>query len=170
MAIPKDKDELLKAIAGNYEKLQKELSEIPAALTDKKELEGHAKDTLMSVNNLMAYLIGWGQLLLKWHDKKSKGMEVDFPEKGFRWNELGQLAQKFYTDYQYDSYATLQKKLGKTVADILALVEQKTNAELYEGRWYDKWTLGKMIQLNTSSPYKNAKDRIRVWKKTHQLN
>jgi len=36
--------------------------------------------------------------------------------------------------------------------------------------WYDKWTFGKMIQLNTSSPFKNAKDRIRKWKKTKQLN
>ena len=35
--------------------------------------------------------------------------------------------------------------------------------------WYDKWTSGKMIQLNTSSPFKNAKDRIRKWKKIKQL-
>jgi hypothetical protein len=47
------------------------------------------------------------------------------------------------------------------------LTEKK---ELYETTWYDKWTLGIMIQLNTFSPFKNAHDRIRIWKKTKQLN
>lgn len=168
MAIPKDKDELLKAIVDNYKKMTTELSSIPIDLTDKKELEGHSKNTLMSINNLVAYLIGWGQLVLKWNDQKSKGLEVDFPEKGFKWNELGLLAQKFYKDYQKDDFKTLISRLDKTTNEILILIESKTNKELYETAWYDKWTLGKMIQLNTSSPFKNAKDRIRKWKKTNK--
>ena len=170
MAIPKDKDELLKAITDNYKKLTIELANIPIDLTEKKELDGHSKNTLMSINDLIAYLVGWGQLVLKWNDKKSKGIEVDFPETGFKWNELGLLAQKFYKDYEKDDFKTLNEKLDKTTNEILKLIESKTNGELYEMAWYDKWTFGKMIQLNTSSPFKNAKDRIRKWKKTKQLN
>ncbi len=170
MAIPKDKDELQKAIIDNYKKLKTELLSIPTDLTTTKELEGHSKNTLMSINNLVAYLVGWGQLFLKWNDKKEKGLHVDFPETGFKWNELGQLAQKFYKDYDTDDFKTLNKKLDKTTNDILKLIESKTNNELYETAWYNKWTLGKMIQLNTSSPFKNAKDRIRKWKKTKQLD
>ncbi len=169
MAIPKDKDELQKAILDNYKKLTSELTNIPIDETEKKELDGHSKNTLMSINNLVAYLVGWGQLVLKWNDKKNKGLEVDFPETGFKWNELGLLAQKFYKDYEKDDYKTLNKKLDKTTSEILKLIESKTNTELYEMPWYDKWTFGKMIQLNTSSPFKNAKDRIRKWKKTKQL-
>jgi hypothetical protein len=170
MAIPKDKGELLKAIVDNYKKLTTELLDIPIELTEKKELDGHSKNTLMSINNLIAYLVGWGQLVLKWNDKKSKGLDVDFPETGFKWNELGLLAQKFYKDYEKDDFKTLNEKLDKTTNEILKLIESKTNGELYEMAWYDKWTIGKMIQLNTSSPFKNAKDRIRKWKKTKQLN
>lgn len=169
MAIPKDKDELLKAIVDNHKKLTTELSNIPIDLTKEKELDGHSKNTLMSINDLVAYLVGWGQLVLKWNDKKSKGFDVDFPETGFKWNELGQLAQKFYKDYENDNFKTLNAKLDKTTNEILKLIESKTNRELYETVWYDKWTLGKMIQLNTSSPFKNAKDRIRKWKKAKQL-
>ncbi|SFC30158.1 hypothetical protein SAMN05421780_104173 [Flexibacter flexilis DSM 6793] len=169
MAIPKDKNELQKAIVDNYQKLRTELANIPIELTEENELEGHSKNTLMSINNLVAYLVGWGQLILKWNDKKSKGLEVDFPETGFKWNELGLLAQKFYKDYENDDFKTLNKKLEKTTNEILKLIESKTNGELYEMAWYDKWTLGKMIQLNTSSPFKNAKDRIRKWKKIKQL-
>lgn len=169
MAIPKDKDELVKAIVDNYEKLTIELSTVPIEFTTNKALEGHSKNTLMSINNLVAYLIGWGQLVLKWHDKKSKGLHIDFPETGYQWNELGLLAQKFYKDYEAEDFQMLVEILDKTTKDILELVEGKTNKELYETAWYDKWTLGKMIQLNTSSPFKNAKNRIRKWKKIKQL-
>ena len=169
MAIPKHKDELLKAITDNYHKLLSELSTIPADLTTTKELDGHAKNTFMSVKDLVAYLIGWGQLVLKWNDRKSKGLDVDFPDTGFKWNELGQLAQKFYKDYEKENFQMLLKKLEKTKNELLKLIESKTNKELYEMAWYNQWTFGKMIQLNSASPYKNAKDRIRKWKKVKQL-
>ncbi len=170
MAIPTNKKELQAAIITGYEKLKKELLSIPAELTKNMELEGHAKGTQMSMNNLVSYLIGWGQLVLKWNKKKDKGLEVDFPETGYKWNELGQLAQKFYADYGKDDYPTLLKKLDKTVADILSLIETKTNHELYETPWYDKWTLGRLIQFNTSSPYANANARVRKWKKAKKLS
>ena len=165
MAIPANPEELKEAIESNYNKLKDDLLTIPAALTAVNELEGHAKNTQMSVNNLVAYLVGWGQLVLKWNDKKDKGQKVDFPETGYKWNELGRLAQKFYADYEKDDYKMLLDKLDKTVKKMLLLIDGKTNAQLYKMPWYDDWTLGRMIQLNTASPYKNARDRIRKWKK-----
>ena len=86
------------------------------------QLEGHSKSTLMSINDLVAYLVGWGQLVLKWNDKKSKGLAVDFPETGFKWNELGLLAQKFYKDFEKDDFKTLNTKLDKTTTEILKLI------------------------------------------------
>jgi hypothetical protein len=165
MAVPVNKEELIKAIILNYEKLKKELATIPAELTGFKELEGHAKGTSMSINNLLAYLLGWGELVLKWNKKKDNDKEVDFPETGYKWNELGKLAQKFYEDYKEENFTSLQQKLDKNVTKILALIESKTNHELYESAWYEKWTLGRMIQFNTASPYTNARGRIRKWKK-----
>ncbi len=35
-------------------------------------------------------------------------------------------------------------------------LKNKTNEELYEFSWYNKLTLGEMIQLNTTLPFKNA--------------
>lgn len=152
MPVPTTKEELLHAIKTNYSKLLTELEKIPTELTTIKELDGHAKGTTMSVNNLLAYLIGWGQLLLKWNERKSDNLPVDFPETGYKWNELGKLAQKFYEDYEEDNFHKLNQKLDKTVEDIIALIESKTNDELYGIPWYTKWTLGRMIQFNTSSP------------------
>lgn len=158
------------AVLENYQKLTSELSDIPVQRSANKELDGHAKNTVMSINDLLAYLVGWGQLVLKWNHKKTNGLDVDFPETGYSWNQLGLLAQKFYKDYENDDFHTLRAKLNKTTTEILELIESKSNEELYETPWYDKWPLGRMIQLNTSSPFKNAKDRIRKWKKTNTLH
>ncbi len=170
MAIPQNKEALIIAIRENYKKLQAELKSIPTELTQVKDLEGHAKNTQMSIHNLVAYLLGWGELVLKWDYRKSKGMDVDFPETGFKWNQLGQLAQKFYKDYEKLEFLTLLTQLDENQKEILELIHNKTNAELYETAWYEKYTLGRMIQLNTASPYKNARDRIRKWKKKRGLN
>jgi hypothetical protein len=167
MPIPKSKAELIKEINESFEKLQKELVTIPIELSEKREIEGHSKNSLISINNLLAYLIGWGQLVLKWHDLKTKEIDCEFPEKGFKWNKLGLLAQKFYTDFENNNYYTLQLKLTNTVNELLVLIESKSNSELYEMPWYKSYTMGRMIQLNTSSPYKNARLKIRKWRNGH---
>ncbi|HAT3992008.1 TPA: ClbS/DfsB family four-helix bundle protein [Elizabethkingia anophelis] len=165
MPVPANKEELLKAIETNYSKLKKELETISVEETAVKELDGHAKGTLISIDNLLAYLIGWGELVLKWNKNRSENKPVDFPETGYKWNELGKLAQKFYADYQNDDFNTLIQKLDDTVKKITSLIESKNNDELYGVGWYEKWTLGRMIQFNTASPYNNARGRIRKWKK-----
>jgi hypothetical protein len=169
MAIPTNKKELKDAITTNYQRLRADLTDIPLDMAKTIELEGHSKNTFMSVCNLTSYLIGWGQLVLKWNKKRDRDEYVDFPETGYKWNELGKLAQKFYADYETESYPKLLNKLDKTVASILDLIDKKTNKELYETAWYDKWTLGRLIQFNTSSPYRNALTRIRKWKKKKGL-
>lgn len=169
MAVPVSKEELLIAIQTNYEKLKKELITIPIELTAVCELEGHSKGTMMSINNLVSYLIGWGELVLKWNKNKDLNKEVIFPEDGYKWNELGKLAQKFYSDYGSYNFEELLVKLDYTVTTLIQLINNKTNEQLYEITWYDKWTLGRMIQFNTSSPYANARGRIRKWKKEKEI-
>ncbi|WP_281235436.1 ClbS/DfsB family four-helix bundle protein [Flavobacterium gelatinilyticum] len=169
MAVPANKEELQNAITSNYNKLKKELKSIPIELTTISNLEGQIKDTTMSINNLVSYLVGWGELVLKWNIKKDNNEAVDFPETDYKWNQLGKLAQKFYKDYEELDFQTLCTKLDEVVLKILSLIKQKSNTELYETAWYEKWTLGRMIQFNTSSPYTNARGRIRKWKKEQQI-
>ena len=47
---------------------------------------------------------------------------------------------------------------------------RETDASLYGEAWYGKYPLGRMIQLNTSSPYANARARLRKWKKASGLS
>ena len=165
MAVPQNKEELLHAIRTNYQKLNAEIAGISENQAQVPELEGHAKGTKMTVVNLLSYLCGWAALVLKWQERKELGLPVDFPETGYKWNELGKLAQKFYLDYEGESLETINRKLEQAVEQILNVVENKSNEALYGLPWYDKWTMGRMIQFNTSSPYANALGRIRKWKR-----
>lgn len=165
MAVPQNKTALLAAINGEFSKLCKAFEQVPSALVDEQSLPGHAKDTLMSVNNLAAYLLGWNELVLKWLARDMAGESIDFPETGFKWNELGRLAQKFYCDYQALPFTQVVERLIVAQAQIVAHINASSDEQLYGQPWYGKWTQGRMIQFNTSSPYSNARGRLRKWLK-----
>ena len=133
--------------------------------TNEATLEGHVKGTMMSVHNLVSYLPGWNNLVLKWIEKDAKGELIDFPETGFKWNQLGALAQKFYADFDAVPFDQLLKDLEIAKQKIVDFISGQTDEQLYGAPWYEKYTVGRMIQLNTSSPYANARTRLRKWKR-----
>lgn len=163
MAIPASKAELLNAITISFDKLIKDLMRVPPDLAREATLEGHASQTVMSPADLVAYLLRWNELVLKWLDRDDRGKPVDFPETGFQWNQLGLLAQKFYTDYQTLSWPDLLAHLTQAKGRLVETIILRSDNELYERPWHGKWTKGRMIQFNTSSPYGNARSRIRKW-------
>ncbi|WP_112480259.1 ClbS/DfsB family four-helix bundle protein [Vibrio variabilis] len=160
-SVPKNKNELEQAINSIFHKLLMDYRQIPEELSREIGVEGNVKGTLISVCDTVAYLIGWGQLVLKWHSLKTQGKHVDFPESGYKWNELGLLAESFHRKYQDWSYEALLTELESTTEQVLLLISNSSDDELYGVAWYEKWTLGRMIQFNTSSPMKNMRTKVR---------
>lgn len=142
-----------------------DLGHVPSELAHRRTLPGHVSGDLISPADLVAYLIGWNELVLTWLERDDRGSPVDFPETGFGWNQLGELAHKFYTDYADLGWDERLSRLGAARDALLDTVVARSDTELYGQPWYGKWTKGRMIQLNTSSPYKNARARIRKWLK-----
>ncbi|MFT3689847.1 ClbS/DfsB family four-helix bundle protein [Paenirhodobacter sp.] len=166
MSVPSSKAELLDAVSATFGKLMTDLARVPPEIARQASLEGHAAGTLMSPADLVAYLLGWNELVLKWLKMDDCGEVVDFPETGFKWNQLGLLAQKFYADYQYLEWPELLTRLTAANIQIIEAISSRSDDELYGRPWYGKWTKGRMIQFNTSSPYASARSRIRKWLKT----
>jgi len=161
MPIPKNKKELLEAIQKDYDNLIADFNRIPLNTVNERSMPGHAIGTFMSPKDLVSYLVGWLDLVLLWHKQSQEGIDIIFPCEGFKWNELGLLAQKFYKDYENHNFSSLLNLLDQNVNEIIALVKHTDNDILYGQAWYKKYTMGRMIQLNTSSPFKNARKRIR---------
>ncbi|MCT4534702.1 ClbS/DfsB family four-helix bundle protein [Halodesulfovibrio sp.] len=168
-SIPQNKHELLAAIQTAYTKITIDYTSIPAEHTRTYGVDGNSKGTQITVCDTLAYLIGWEKLVLKWYKNKKEGKSVDFPEKGYKWNQLGLLAQHFYTQYQDASYPALLNEFEQVTAAIIELIESLSEQELYGTAWYKKYTLGKMVQYNTASPMKNMRTKIRKFKRTNGL-
>ena len=167
MGVPSSKAELLDAISVTFGKLMADLARVSPELAREATLEGHAAGTMMSPADLAAYLLGWNELVLKWLDQDDRGEAVEFPETGFKWNQLGLLAQKFYADYRHLGWPDLLARLESANAQLVETISSRPDDELYGHPWYDKWTKGRMIQFNTASPYANARGRIRKWLKAN---
>lgn len=165
MAVPTSKAALLEAISITFDKLITDLAKVPIHRSREATLAGHVAATTMSPADLVAYLLGWNELVLKWLERDDQGLPVDFPETGFQWNELGRLAQKFYQDYGALSYPQLLDALAHVKQRLVGAIAARSDEELYGRAWYGKWSKGRMIQFNTSSPYANARGRIRKWLK-----
>lgn len=170
MSVPQTKSELLLTIDKNFNKLISYLNAIPPELTSNNSMDGHVKGTDMSIRDLVSYLLGWNSLVVKWITSDVNGLPVDFPETGYKWNQLGLLAQKFYSDYSELSYDLLIIELQAVKNEIVKLIGERTDEILYGKPWYTKWTMGRMISFNTSSPYANANGRLRKWAKNNNIS
>lgn len=163
MAVPATKGELLAAIDKTFAQLERDLDRVPRSAVREPVLEGHVKNTLMSPADLLAYLIGWNQQVLTWHKRRAEGLPDELPAPGIKWNELGLLAQNYYAGHKNDSWDQLRSQLYDAKKAIIDLIQGYSDVELYGQPWYGKWTMGRMISFNTSSPYTNARGRIRAW-------
>lgn len=167
--IPQNKQQLIQEIETTFTKLLSDIQKVPNELANEKVLEWQVKNTTVSVHNLLSYLLWWWKLVLKWELHFENISEIELPEAGYKWNELGKLAQKFYTDYEDVDFEELKSMLIENNTEIVRMIEKYENQDLYEKPWYGKWTFGRMIQFNTSSPYKNIRTRIRKYIKQEEL-
>lgn len=165
MTVPTSKAELLAAITTTFNRLMDDLVAVPPDRARDTTMNGHVDGTTMSPADLVAYLIGWNELVLKWLDHDDRHESVEYPEVGFKWNQLGLLAQKFYADHRALGWHELLTRLAEAKTKLEATITARSEEELYGAAWYGKWTKGRMIQFNTSSPYANARIRIRAWLK-----
>ncbi|POH59585.1 hypothetical protein C3B59_16935 [Cryobacterium zongtaii] len=169
MAVPTSKADLVAAIGTTFAQLEADLDRVPPSLVYDQVLPGHAKGTMMSPAELVSYLIGWNEQVATWHARRAAGLPDELPAAGITWNELGLLAQRYYDAYRDETWDELRAHLVGAKDNLLALIENYTDAELYGRRWYGKWTMGRMISLNSSSPYVNARGRLRAWLRTASL-
>ncbi|AMC34857.1 ClbS/DfsB family four-helix bundle protein [Janthinobacterium sp. B9-8] len=168
MPLPCNKAELLLNFDSAYSKLIKELATIPEQDTRLPEIEGK-----ISACDLLAYQIGWGRLLLQWDKDELQGKPAQMPAPGFKWNQLGLLAQSFYTRHCNSSLSQLHAEFAELAGQIRQFILDNEESTLFEQdkrKWAgDKWPIVKWIQVNTIAPYQSACSKLRRWKKHQSL-
>jgi hypothetical protein len=92
--------------------------------------------------------------VLKLYDLTPTNHPVNFSETGYKWNGLGK---------------SLLKEFTITTSNILVLINSLDNKMLYDENWFEEYTLGKIIQFNTSSPMANMRGKVRKLKKINSI-
>jgi len=168
MPLPKNKTDALKNLLESYQKLNEEFENIPLKSSRIKGIQGN-----ISACDLLAYQIGWGKLLLSWNEAEINGKNPEMPAKGYKWNQLGDLAKSFYEKYEKESVIKLRKELKSVIDKISKMIEEMNEDELFkigQRKWAgEKWPVMKWVQVNTIAPYKAARTKVRRWKKENEL-
>ena len=160
-----------KALIEEIEKTSKlfinEFVEIEEA--DKKNLiEGVDKSPVQ----MIAYQLGWLDLIMGWEKDEVEGKNVVTPSEGYKWNNLGGLYQSFYDRYDAYSLTELQNLFKEKVCILIKWIATFTEEEVLTAggrKWAastpSNWPVWKWIHINTVAPFKSFRGKIRKWKK-----
>lgn len=156
----------------NYKVLVHLISQIPTTERNLACLEGNKGP--ISVRDVIAYQIGWGQLLIGWYESGLQRKNPDMPGEGFlKWDYTG-LAKHFHEKYRLDGSSKQLAVFDKTVERIISIVETEHKADQLDkvGVWDwctlksgKQWPLSKWIRINTVAPYRKAVISIRKLKR-----
>jgi hypothetical protein len=122
---------------------------------------------------MIAYQLGWMNLLLDWEQRERAGQVVVTPSEDYKWNNLGGLYVSFYRQYEDWGLCKLQSEFKETVARVVQMVRAFSNRELFEPgqrHWASStpsnWPVAKAIHMNTVAPFTTFRAKIRRWKRS----
>ena len=155
-------------IQAEYQKLITLLAQVPNKLKNKKSIEWAGDKA--SVSGVIAYLIGWGELLITWYENGVAGKAQVLPGEGFdTWDYIG-LAKHFYQKYSHKNPQEQEKHFFAVVSRITEIVDHEyttgnlTKLEVWP--WCrlssgKQWPLEKWVRVNSVAPYKRASMQLR---------
>lgn len=150
-----------------YKKLDLQLENIKIKESRKKIIEFTGGP--ISVCDLIAYQIGWGNLLIFWYKSGIAGQTPQMPLDGFSW-DYEAIAKHFFKTYKKESFQELRMLFFNTFKEISMIIDETAKNKQLDaiGVWDwctlksgKKWPLSKWIQVNTVAPYNRATKIIR---------
>lgn len=121
---------------------------------------------------MISYQLGWMNLLLDWEKHEQQGHTVITPTPDYKWNNLSDLYESFYKEYESYTLKELCTTFIEKKQQIIELIDSYTDTELFEqgGRQWSSstpsnWPIWKWIHINTVAPFKSFRTKIRKWKK-----
>lgn len=163
----KNKEELIAEINKTAEIFIKEFADVAEA---DKDIRYEEVDR--TPQEIIAYQLGWMELIRGWDEEESAGKEVITPAPGYKWNQMGELYQGFYKKQQGKSLAELQEKFAAAVKSLTEWLDEFREEEVFQpaGRKWaastsSNWPVWKWVHINTVAPFKSFRSKIRKWKK-----
>ena len=132
------------------------------------------KEIEYSPFQMLAFCIGWMDLVLSWEDEEQKGIQKTTLATEWKWNDLDWLYQSFYNKYNKASLDELINIFNQKVKNMIELITNLSDEELLEvgkRNWAKtngkEFSIYRLIHLNTIANFKNFRSRIRSCKKNN---
>jgi len=113
---------------------------------------------------VLAHLIEWEQMVIKWYETGAKGKVPAVPSEEYNWGKLPQLNHTIYLKHRDRSLADIQKEFKSSYKKIMKVIESIPEKELFTRRQYP-WTNNNLLAAYfvsaTSSHYRWARIEIR---------
>ena len=157
---------LIAAIQNSYQLFDGEFDDVPE---EKKNVR--IKEIDRTPQEMLAYQIGWLNLIMGWERDELNGKEVVTPSHEYKWNQLGMLYQSFYAEYNGYSLRELRSIFKKSVEAWCDWIDKLSEEELFipnVRKWTvtnANWPMWKWLHINSVAPFKSFRTKIRKWKK-----
>jgi hypothetical protein len=117
-----------------------------------------------SVKDVLAHLLEWEQMVLRWHDAGLQGKVPVTPSQEFNWAHLPQLNQQIFKKHGDRPLDDIQREFKTSFRKTLETIQGLSEEDLFtSGRyaWTKNSTLGAYFVSSTSSHYHWARTAIK---------
>lgn len=122
-----------------------------------------------NLRDILVHLYEWHQLLLSWIISNQKGNHIPFLPEPYNWKTYGNMNMRFWERHQSTPYADAKKILLQSHKEVLALIEDFSQEELFEKqhfKWSGTSSIGSYCVSATCSHYDWAIKKIKRQIKT----
>lgn len=152
------KSELIAVTRKEWAKLEKLIKPIPVAVALTKDEEG------ISIKDIVGHRAHWIDLFLGWYHDGQAGKRVEFPAKGYKWNELRRYNADLRARQADLDWRGARDMLVDRHDRFFALLETLSEDALYAGPMkgaYNPWTTGRWAEASGPSHFRSAAKTIR---------
>jgi hypothetical protein len=139
------------------------LEKLLSTLTPEQMTQSAATDD-WSAKDVLAHLIEWEGMVMKWYATGTKGKVPAVPSEEYNWVQLPQLNHAIYLKHRDRSLVEIQKEFKSSHKKIMKLIESIPEKELFTRGQYP-WTKNNLLAAYftsaTSSHYRWARGEIR---------
>jgi hypothetical protein len=139
------------------------LEKLLATLTPVQMTQSATADN-WSAKDVLAHLIEWEGMVMKWYETGAKGKVPAVPSEEYNWGQLPQLNHAIYLKHRDRSLVEVQKEFKSSYKKIMKVIESIPEKELFTRVQYT-WTRNNLLAAYftsaTSSHYRWARTEIK---------
>jgi len=139
------------------------LEQLLASLTPEQMTQPNAMGN-WSAKDVLAHLIEWEQMVIKWYEIGAKGKVPAVPSEEYNWGQLPQLNHAIYLKHRDRSLADVQKDFKASYKKTMKLIQDIPEKVMFTRghyAWTKNNTLAAYFISGTSSHYRWARTEIR---------